>query len=187
MELFDICDDTGTPTGKTVERRVAHREGICHRTAHIWVVRPGPGGPEVLLQKRSRDKDSFPGLYDTSAAGHVQAGDEPLPSAARELAEELGITAAPEELDFAGTFHIHYEKVFHGEIFRDNEVAFVYVYRGAVDTASLTLQAEEVERVDWFDLQEVCRLCRPPRDPRFCVPLPGLETLTAYLARHHSL
>ncbi|MBE6990508.1 MAG: NUDIX domain-containing protein [Ruminococcaceae bacterium] len=187
MELFDLCDDTGTPTGETVERRVAHREGICHRTAHIWVVRPGPGGPEVLLQKRSRDKDSFPGLYDTSAAGHVRAGDEPLPSAARELAEELGITAAPEELDFAGTFHIHYEKVFHGEIFRDNEVAFVYVYRGAVDTASLTLQAEEVERVDWFDLQEVCRLCRPPRDPRFCVPLPGLETLTAYLARHHSL
>ena len=35
MELFDICDENGIPTGKTVERSRAHREGIRHRTAHI--------------------------------------------------------------------------------------------------------------------------------------------------------
>ena len=181
MEYFDVCDGRGRPTGEVVARDVAHRDGVCHRTAHIWVVRQGEKGTEVLLQKRSADKDSFPGQYDTSSAGHVQAGDRPLPSALRELEEELGIHAAPEELDYAGTFHISYELIFHGRPFRDNEVAFVYVYRGAVDASSLQLQASEVERVDWFDLQEVWRGCQIPRDPRFCVPAEGLETLMAYL------
>ena len=39
------------------------------------------------------EKESFPGLYDTSSAGHIRAGDEPLPSALRELREELHIAA----------------------------------------------------------------------------------------------
>lgn len=53
-----------------------------------------------------------------------------------------------------------------------------------MEISDLTLQAEEVERVDWFDLEELRRRCRPPRDPRFCVPREGLDTLIAYLRRH---
>ena len=60
------------------------------------------------------NKDSFPGRYDTSSAGHIQVGDEPLESAVRELSEELGIQANPDDLHFAGTFPIQYEKEFHG-------------------------------------------------------------------------
>jgi len=44
----------------------------------------------VLLQKRSAEKESFPGMFDTSFAGHIQAGDDPLESAQRELREKLG-------------------------------------------------------------------------------------------------
>ena len=61
------------------------------------------GRTEVLFQKRSMNKDSFPGKFDTSSAGRIQAGDEPLESALRELGEELGIQATPEQLVFAGT------------------------------------------------------------------------------------
>ena len=46
---------------------------------------------ELLLQKRSHDKDSFPDCYDISSAGHVPAGSSVLDSAIRELSEELGI------------------------------------------------------------------------------------------------
>ena len=84
-ERFDICDEEGRPTGETIGRTRAHREGIAHRTVHIWIARRREGRYEVLLQKRSREKDSFPGLWDTSSAGHISAGDEPLPSALREL------------------------------------------------------------------------------------------------------
>ena len=37
MEILDICDELGNPTGKTVEREIAHQQGILHRTAHVWI------------------------------------------------------------------------------------------------------------------------------------------------------
>ena len=176
MEYLDVCDERGEPTGEIVERHIAHRKGIRHRTAHVWVLRRGAGGTEILLQKRSRSKDSFPGLYDTSSAGHVPAGDEPLGSALRELEEELGIRASAEDLRFIGTIENVYERRFHGELFRDNEHCSVYVYTRPVDAAALRLQPDEVERVDWFDLEEVYREIGQSRE-RFCVPRDGLALL----------
>ena len=154
MEYLDICDERGQPTGETVERERAHREGILHRTAHIWILREKDGKKQILLQKRSRDKDSFPGLYDTSSAGHIPAGVDFVPSALRELEEELGIRADASQLREIGFFRIQYEKPFHGRLFRDNEYSRVYLYREPVEISALRLQASEVEEVRWFDLDE---------------------------------
>ena len=57
MEILDIVDDNGIPTGKTVDRVTAHREGIQHRTAHLWIARRRDGQIELLLQKRCMEKD----------------------------------------------------------------------------------------------------------------------------------
>ena len=179
-EILDICDESGQPTGETVERERAHREGILHRTAHVWIVRRVRDEWEVLLQKRSTAKDSFPGLYDTSSAGHIPAGSEPVPSALRELSEELGITARPEQLVPAGTFRIRFEEEFHGKLFRDNEVTFVYVYREPVELSSLTLQESEVEEVRWFPVNELRRDLERRRDV-FCVPSEGFGLLCRFL------
>ena len=183
MELFDICNDEGVPTGETVERSIAHRDGIPHRTVHIWITRDRDGQRQILLQQRSFQKDSFPGLFDTSSAGHLLAGDEAMEGAMRELEEELGIKALPEQLHFAGTFHIAYEVEFHGAPFKDNEVAFVYVYEGDVDIRDLTLQEEEVIGVEWFDLETVYEEVRLRHRERFCVPIEGLDVLKKYLSR----
>lgn len=180
MEYFDITDDNGIPTGGTVSRCEAHEKGIPHRTAHIWIVRKEKDGYQVLLQKRSAEKESFPGMYDISSAGHIQAGNDPLESAQRELHEELGVRANEGDLSFAGKFHIKYEMEFHGKLFKDNEVAFVYVYEKPVDIGSLVLQKEEVDEVRWFDINAVHAGCIH-RDGTFCVPMEGLETLIKYL------
>ena len=180
MEILDICDELGNPTGETVERAIAHRDGILHRTAHVWVTRVRDGKPQILLQKRSRNKESFPGLFDTSSAGHIPAGVDYVPSALRELSEELGIEAKAEQLSYAGSFRIRYEKVFHGALFRDNEFTRVYVYREPVDERSLKLQESEVEEVRWFDLEEVREEIRHSWD-RFCVPSEGLDVLIRFL------
>ena len=179
MEFFDIVDENGRPTGEIVSREEAHQKGVPHRTAHVWIVRRGLRGYEILLQKRSPEKDSFPGMYDTSSAGHIPAGDEPPESAVRELREELGIEAAPGDLRFVGTFHIRYEKLFHGRMFRDNEFANVYVYTGPL--GELKLQESEVSEVRWFDLDAVWEEIQTDRR-RFCVPKPGLAVLRRYLA-----
>ena len=167
-EIFDIIDTQGNPTGETVTREKAHAEGIPHRTAHIWIIREKYGRTEVLLQKRSMNKDSFPGKFDTSSAGHIQAGDEPLESALRELGEELG------------TFPISFAKEFHGKMFRDEELAFVYIYDQPVDIADLVLQKEEVEAVEWFALEETYAECQKSRE-KFCVPSGGLEIVREFM------
>ena len=182
MEYLDIVDENGIPTGKVISRDEAHKEGIMHRTAHVWITRRIDGRSEVLLQKRSMNKESFPGMYDTSSAGHIPAGAEPLPSALRELSEELGIQATPEQLRYIGTFHIQYEMMFHGKLFKDNEITSVFLYSESVDTDKLVLQGSEVESVEWFDIDEVWDEIQHSRE-RFCVPAEGLSLIRTYLQR----
>ena len=99
-----MIDEDGNKTGQVKERGVAHRDGTLHSTVHIWIVRPNQeSGYDVLLQKRSECKDSNPGAYDISSAGHVSAGDELMESALREMKEELGIHAREDQLQFIGT------------------------------------------------------------------------------------
>lgn len=157
MELFDILNPDGSKTGIVRERVVAHREGSLHATVHMWIVRPNEkSGYDVLLQKRSQTKDSNPGSYDISSAGHVDAGDEILESAIRELKEELGIEAKPEELHYIGVHYGAFEAEFYGKMFRDRELSSVYVYTEPVEIENLKLQKEEVESVRWMDYEE-CR------------------------------
>ena len=182
MEYFDIVDENGIPTGRIVARKEAHEKGQPHRSAHVWITRKKDGKTEVLLQKRSQNKDSFPGMYDTSSAGHIPAGQEPEESALRELMEELGISAEPEDLAFIGTFHIRFEKVFHGRLFRDDEIAWVYRLEKEIDERTLVLQEEEVEDYAWFDPYEVADEVKNG-SLRFCVPLEGMNLLLADLAR----
>ena len=122
MEILDICDELGNPTGKTVERKIAHQQGILHRTAHVWILRKKENKIQILLQKRSEQKDSFPGCYDISSAGHIPAGDNYGQSAVRELKEELGIVVRESELIDCGNRRFHFEEIFHGRLFKDNQV-----------------------------------------------------------------
>ncbi|WP_330388539.1 NUDIX hydrolase [Butyrivibrio sp. ob235] len=89
MEYLDIVDENGNPTGETVERAYAHRNGVRHRTSHVWILRKREGKIQVLLQERA-DTKSLPGCYDISSAGHITAGQDFRESAVRELHEELG-------------------------------------------------------------------------------------------------
>lgn len=155
MELFDILDEEGKPTGIVKERGVAHREGSAHPTAHIWIVRPNENsGFDLLLQKRSSKKDSYPGCLDISSAGHVSAGDDVTDSAVRELSEELGIHATKEELEPVGVLKSYSENTFWGQPFKNKEFSHIYIYRKPVDAEALTLQETEVEAVEWMDFDK---------------------------------
>ena len=127
MEYFDIVDEQGNPTGQTVERKQAHRNNILHRTAHVWIVRRRGNSIQILLQKRCMEKDSFPGCYDISSAGHIPAGVDYIPSALRELREELGLTIEPKQLIDCGLHRHHADEVFHGERFLDNQISKVFL------------------------------------------------------------
>ena len=154
-EYLDLRAPDGSVTGEVKERSLVHLEGDPHGTAHVWIVRMEADGPALLLQKRSRTKDAYPGCWDVSSAGHLPAGSDFLESALRELAEELGVEARPEELEFIGFRHKIAREFFHGRPFIDDEYAAVYLTWKAVRPEKLRLQAEEVEAVRFFPLHEI--------------------------------
>lgn len=158
LELFDICDENGVPTGHVKERTMVHRDGDFHRTVHMWVIkRREDGGVDVLLQKRSKNKDSYPGCYDISSAGHMHAGDDFIPSALRELYEELGIKAQEKDLRFIG-YHLGDLKTrCWGKPFLDREISAVYLYENPIVVEKLTLQESEVEEAVFMDYDEILK------------------------------
>ena len=153
MEIFDVVNEFGEPTGETVDRETAHLKGVRHRTSHLWLLRKRGDKAEVLLQKRAMTK-SFPGCYDISSAGHIPAGDDFAESAIRELGEELGITADESDLIYCGDKYITWDDVFFGKPYHDRQYTRIFMLWKDLDEDEFTLQEEEVDAVLWMDLEK---------------------------------
>ena len=178
MELLDIVDETGKPTGIIIEREEAHRRGIRHRTSHVWLLRIHNGKTQVLLQKRSINKDSYPGCYDISSAGHIPAGDGYLESALRELNEELGVEAKMDELIFCGQRQFEFRETFHRQNFWDNQVSNIYVLWRDIEESKFTLQKSEVETVLWLDWDICIDMVQNNKKPH-CIWIQELEMISS--------
>ena len=93
-EIFDVVDEEDRVI-KQATRHTVHAQRLRHRAVHVFVFNQRG---DLFLQKRSRWKDKHPGQWDSSAAGHVNAGDTYADTAPREIREELGIDAHPVEI-----------------------------------------------------------------------------------------
>lgn len=183
MELFDERRGDGSRTGVVMERGVAHRDGRLHGTAHIWLTRKSDSRKtEVLVQKRSKEKESYPECYDISCAGHLQAGDEYETGAVRELAEELGITVDKSQLEFVGWNRDRTQSCVHGRPYLDDELARVYVLRMDVEPELLRLQKEEVDEVRWIPLESCLEKMHDP-NWKNCLRSDEMEMLRKYLEK----
>ena len=94
-ELFDVVDALDRAVS-TASRAEVHRRGLFHRAIHVFVF---DDKGRLLLQQRSLSKDSAPGLWCSSCSGHVDAGEEYLSAAVRELSEEIGLSVSAMELE----------------------------------------------------------------------------------------
>lgn len=92
-ELLDVVDAYDRVV-EAATRKAIHARRLRHRAVHVLVV--GPQG-DIYLQRRALDKDCAPGLWDSSAAGHVGHGEDYDTAAPRELAEELSLVGVPLE------------------------------------------------------------------------------------------
>lgn len=152
-DLFDILNEDGTPTGLTKPRALVHRDGDLHGASHIFVVRLHQGHIQVLLQKRSQDKDSFPGWLDTSSAGHLDPGEDFDRAARRELSEELGITGMTPQFLFVQ--RQDYEAVFHGFRFHDREIDHVYMLELDQPEEAFHIEACELQSIHWMNASDI--------------------------------
>jgi 16S rRNA (adenine1518-N6/adenine1519-N6)-dimethyltransferase len=88
-DMLDIVDKNDTVIGSGA-RSMIHARGLIHRAVHIFVF---DNSSRIYVQRRSSIKDRFPGRLDSSAAGHVDSGEDYESAARRELMEELALDA----------------------------------------------------------------------------------------------
>jgi NUDIX domain. len=138
-ELLSVVDENDCIID-TCARHIIHATGLRHRAVHILVFNEQG---QLFLQKRSMKKDLNGGLWDTSAAGHVDAGEDYDISAVREIEEELGISAA----------HM-LEPLFKLPATAAIGMEFIQVYR-CIHNGPFNLAPDEIDEGDWFSVAEI--------------------------------
>ena len=133
-EIFDIVDESDIVVG-SASREEVHRSGLLHRSAHLLVF---DSAERVLLQKRSDEKDSFPGRWDSSVSGHLDSGEEYDQCIVREALEEIGI-------DLAETP----EKLFKIDACEETAQEFTWVYRTLCE-GPFSVNEHEITEIRWF-------------------------------------
>ncbi len=138
-ELLPVVDENDQEIDQC-PRNIVHTQGLRHRSVHILVFNHKQ---HVFLQKRSLLKDINPGLWDTSAAGHVDPGETYTQCAEREVTEELGISVN-QDLRF----------LFKLPAIAETGMEFVQVYQ-CHHNGPFDLAADEIERGEWFTMDKV--------------------------------
>lgn len=119
-------------------RSEIHALGLRHRAVHILVFNDKS---QLLLQKRSMKKDLNKGLWDTSAAGHVDDGETYDLCAPRELNEELGAGAK-------------LTRLFKLQAVPALGMEFIQVYR-CLHNGPFKFATDEIDEIRWSEQNEV--------------------------------
>jgi isopentenyl-diphosphate Delta-isomerase len=138
-ETFDVVNEHDEVIGRRTRSEV-HRLGLMHRAVHVLLFN---SRGQVFLQLRSMKKDRQPGVWDSSASGHVDSGEEYDTCVVREVREELGVT-----------LETPLEKLYKFPASAETDQEHVWVYRGRSE-GPFTLALDEIERGGWFAPKEV--------------------------------
>jgi 16S rRNA (adenine1518-N6/adenine1519-N6)-dimethyltransferase len=131
-ERFPVVNENDEVQGHA-SRSEVHGNNLRHRAVHILIF---DQVGHMYLQQRSRWKDRHPLKWDSSAAGHVTAGETYDETARRELKEELDID-------------VPLERIFRLAASSCTDHEFICGYRGMV-SSSLSPNKCEIERGAFF-------------------------------------
>lgn len=131
MEYVDILDMDGNKIG-VKSREEASKDKDIYRIVYLWIIT----NKKILIQQRSFNKKSNPGLWDCAVAGHVLSGENSVNAILREAKEELNLDLREKEL-----------KLIYSNVGCDDKYQFhdVFIINKEIDVKKITIQKEEVE------------------------------------------
>ena len=149
-EWIDVLNEDGTKTGEVVTRKEVHEKGLLHRIVVIAII---DKDGHLLMQQRAKDKETNPGKWDVSVAGHVSSGQTSIEAAIREVQEEIGMQLRKEELK--NIFTYKQERKIKDHFISNHLFDFYLVKRNQIDLNQIKIQESEVEQVKLCDKKEV--------------------------------
>jgi isopentenyldiphosphate isomerase len=148
-EIFDVVNERDEVIDRKPRSEV-HARGLWHRAVHVLVFN---ARGEIFLQKRSMLKDRQPGVWDSSASGHVDSGENYDATAIRELREELGLKIKSP-----------LQKLFKIDACAETDNEFVWIYR-CENEGPFILHPDEIETGAWFAMEKVSQwISQSPED-----------------------
>lgn len=162
MEMLDVLDEKGNKTGIQKSKKELYQSGEWFCSVHIWIINDKR---EILLQKRSPKKTTFPNLWAVSVSGHVDAGETSIETVIREIKEELNLDVREEQCKYL--FTLKRENIFENcinRVFDD-----IYLLNLNIDVNNTKLQKSELCEIKYFDYNDLKNMLYN-KDPRF-VPL----------------
>lgn len=143
MEYSDVYDANRNLTGRRHLRGTPWKKGEYGLIVCVWVY---DGKGNILMTRRAPEK-SFPGTWENSG-GAAQAGETSRQAIARELFEETGIRAAPEEFELLDSR-------------RDRDAFFdFYALQNDTPVEKIVLLPGETTDVKWVSFQEIHQMIR---------------------------
>ena len=145
MEKVDELDANYKKTGKVINRNEKLQKGEFCQVVHLCIF---DNEDNLLIQKRSDTKKTYPGLWDITCGGAVRAGESKEEAMQRELFEELGL-----EIDFKNmrpAISFHY---FEG-------LDTIYFLTLKIDLKQIKFMDNEVSMVKYASEEEVINLCK---------------------------
>ncbi|MBI2444688.1 MAG: NUDIX domain-containing protein [Candidatus Magasanikbacteria bacterium] len=164
IELLDVLNEKGEPTGEVRSRDECHRLGLRHRVVHIWIITPNG---KILIQRRSAQRPERPGEWGVgSAAGHVPHQQTSQQAAAQETQEELGLSVTPQELAYFDTLHRNRDAIINQQTFHYRHIADIYLYERPLTLDQIHPNSEEVAEVQLIPYPKLEKIVRSG-DPTF--------------------
>jgi len=138
--------------------------------AYVFLLRPGSGGDEVLLQRR-RNTGYMDDHWAAAAAGHVERGETAYDAAHREALEEIGVDGLA--LEFVTSM----QRTQHADAI-DERIDFFFTAR-AWSGEPRIVEPAKCAALDWFPLTALPEPVVPHERmvlTRLGVGLPGYTT-----------
>ena len=131
MEYLDLYDENAKKTGRVLVRGTPIRQGEYSMSVHLYIYN---ANGDFLLQKRSKNKKSLPGIWSVTC-GAVSSGEDSIQAGIREAKEEVGLDLSEEMLEFVA------------RIKRRRSFIDIYFVKAEFSIEECTLQKEEVEEI----------------------------------------
>ncbi|WP_308533719.1 NUDIX domain-containing protein [uncultured Peptoniphilus sp.] len=143
MEYWDLYNKNGKFKHRVIKRGMEIKNGQYHLVSEGWILR---SDNKFIIQRRSLNKSTFPGMWYCSAGGSVISGENSKEGMKREFFEELGLDLALDEIKL--------KRIIYGR----NSIFHIFLVKKDFALDEITMQKEEVMDVRLASAEEILQM-----------------------------